>query len=370
MNCVLNMFNHPKTSWKIYTSPPPTWTDMLSACKTAKKSIELEEYIFVDDSIGRQFIDICREKAKEGVKVRFLCDTAGSFPFYGSTFINNLQKDGIEVQFFNTFVPVIWKSHYSWWFFRDHRKLMVIDEEVAFTGGICIWEDTKDWRDTSVRLTGVVVKEMQESFNAMWEWAKGNRAPDSIKKAAPHKGLDGFNFVSNIPRLKKRDLYYRLVEMMRHAEKEISIAVPYFAPDRRILRVLLLARRRGVNVKILLPKNSDFFMVDVSARTYFYDLLKAGVRIYLYDKSFYHGKTIVVDGLWATLGSMNLDNVSLRYNFEGNIVSTDEHFVNELRTTLDTDFTNAKEITLKEWIIRPFFQKFLEFFVRFIRAFI
>ncbi len=358
--------NH--NTWQIYNTPPEAWDAMLSACSDAKKNIDIEQYIFVDDNIGKKFLEVCKRKVKEGVRVRLLCDTAGSFSFYRSSLLHDLKKDGIELVFFNTFIPVIFKSHYTWWLFRDHRKLMVIDGETGFTGSVSIWEYAANWRDTFIKMHGVVVKEMQDSFNMMWERAQGRHVPDHYTRK--HNSEDGFSFIPNIPRLQRRELYYRIVDAIRNAKKSITIAVPYFVPDRRMNRIIILAKRRGVEVTLLLTEKSDYQIVDIGARTYFHDLLKAGIRIHLYTNRIFHSKIIIIDDNWATVGSMNLDNVSLRYNFEANIISTNPRFISEIKESMSEDLKYTEEVTFQEWIERPLFHKFLEFMVRFIRPFI
>lgn len=359
--------------WEIDTNTPHIWQKILETCENAEKSIDLEQYIFINDEIGKKFLDLFEKKAKEGVKVRMLCDTAGSFPFYGSTLLKDLNDRGIEVRFFNTFIPVIFRSYYSWWFFRTHRRLVIVDNKIGFTGSFCIWEYTEKWKEIMIKVEGEAVKEMSDSFEIMWEGSrrenKGMNRFSFLKKRI-HSGFDGFNFVSNVPRFGGRDLYYRMIETLRGAKKSIKISVPYFVPDRRLLRVLLLARRRGVKITILLPLKSDYHIVDLSARTYFKELLDVGIDIYLYDKGFLHHKIIITDDSWATVGSMNLDNVSLRYNFEGNIISNDHNFIIELARIMDKDISLAKKLERQDWLKRPLFDRFFEKLVRPIRVFI
>lgn len=356
------------TSWKIHTDVPTIWESLIKACENAKYSIDIEQYIFIDDIIGNRFLEVLSRKASEGVKVRLLCDTAGSFPFYGSTMIFGLEKAGVEVVFFNTFVPVIFRSHFTWWFFRDHRKLAIIDGLVAFTGSFSIWDVTKNWRDTAIEIKGEVVEEMQESFNAMWNRAFRKPVPEFPKNLSI--GEEGFNFVSNTPRPHQRELYYRIVEAIRGAKSHIYITVPYFTPDRRIVRILKLAKKRGVDVRIILPEKCDSTLLQIAAMSHFDDLLKAGIKIYIYKPSFIHSKSIIVDSHWATVGSLNLDNISLVYNFEANLISTDKKFVNDISEIFIKDLEKSEEIKLSSWKERDFDNKVLEWLIKFIRKFL
>lgn len=373
------MHEQSSNSWKIFTTPPFAWEEMLFECERATESIDLEQYIFINDEIGQKFLDLFEKKAKEGVKIRLLCDTAGSFSFYTSSIIKNIEKTGISLQFFNTFIPVIFKSHYTWWFFRDHKKLLVIDRKIAYTGSIPIWEKAKDWRDTFIRFEGNIVEDIQNSFDHMWTRAlhKERKSPYlkrlrnfGKEKFIQKKLTDKFQYILNIPRLKKRELYYKMVDEMKKAKNEILIAMPYFSPDFRISHLLAKKAKRNVKVKIILTEKSDHPFLDIAARTYFHELLKSGVEIHLYQNSFFHEKKIIIDNKWTTLGSMNLDNVSLRYNFEANIISTDQKFINDLDNQYTLDLMNSKKITFEEWQNRQFFDKFLEFIVRPIRSFL
>lgn len=347
------------TIWKFYTEPKEAWAAMLLACRAATRSIDLEQFIFDYDEIGQQFLDVCMQKAKEGVKVRILCDAAGSFSFFRASFINNLRQEGLEIVFFNSFIPGTLRNH-SIWFFRDHRKLLVVDQKIGFTGSICLTDEVKTWRDTHVKIEGEVVIEMLETFNHMWERAhKRKYRGNSLTKV----GSEGFNYVPSIPRPRQRFLYYRLIEAIRSAEKYIYLTTPYFVPDRRFLRVLELATRRGVEVKLLVPERSDHTLVDIAARSFFQSVLKSGIQIYQYTERMIHSKVAIIDDKWATIGSLNFDNVSFLYNFEANIVTTNKHFISELKMHFWADQSHSKKLELKEWNKRPFINRCLEFLI-------
>jgi cardiolipin synthase len=374
------------TRWKLHTVNEDAWKAMLDACKNAKKSIDLEQYIFVDDAIGRQFIDVCVAKAAEGVRVRFLWDAQGSFSFFGSALADDLKKKGIKLVFFKTLIPGFFSVHnYRSWFFRNHRRSLVIDERIAFTGSICVWEKTADWRDMQVEIEGPVVAEMEDAFQRMWERASGKKLPRherqsqrklNKKKRAYIKRYGGrdsaeFTYETNSPIPKKRFIYYRLIETIRAAKKSVYIITPYFVPTRKMSRVIRLSAHRGVDVRIIIPKASNHPVVDIGARSFFQDMLDAGVKIYLYKGDMMiHNKTFVIDGEWASVGSLNMDTISLLYNFEANIASTNAHFVQEMANYFTEDLAQSEEVDRLAWQRRPFLLKTPEIVVKLFRKFL
>ncbi len=340
---------------------------MIEACRTATVSIDFEIFIFTPDEIGQRFIDVCAEAAQRGVKVRFIWDAAGSFMFFRTGIIEELKAKNIELVFFKTFFPGFSKVHsYKSWYFRNHKRTLVIDGKRAFTGSTCIETRATPWRDTMVEVEGAVVLDMQDSFNYMWQRAKDRR---SSRKITGRRDRD-FEYIHNSPMPRRRFLNKRVIEAIRGAEKSICIATPYFAPHHKLARVIRLAAHRGVDVKIMLPVASDFPLVDTGARTYFHQLLKVGVRIFLYRSPLLHVKSVVVDGEWSTIGTLNLDHISLMYNFEANLVSTNRKFAEELEGHFAADLENCEEVTFEEWNNRFFIEKIATFLVKFIRVFL
>lgn len=355
------------TRWHFYIRTDETWMALKEAFLNAKKTIDIEQYILERDSTGQEFIEILIRKAKEGVKIRILCDMAGSYSFYASSLPESLRDVGIEVRFFNVIKP--WRIHnFFSWFFRDHRKIITVDSMLGFVGGVGIRTDMKHWRDSHIKVWGKVVEEMQHAFEEMWHIAGEKKFLQKFKKAKHF--VKGFQFVSNSPHIGKRFLYQEIVQAIRGAKKYIHLTTPYFVPDRRIRRILKLAAKRGVDVKILLPESSDVPLVDWASSSYYGKLLSAGVQIFHYQGELLHAKTAVIDGEWATIGSFNLDSLSFLYNYEANMVSTNKEFADELNYYFQNDLKSAKEITLYNWKNRPDNQKLLEIITLPIRRFL
>lgn len=356
-----------ETFWKFYTSNEETLSAMIEFCEKAEKTIDLEQFIFVPDSFGNRLIDVCVRKASQGVRVRFIWDAAGSFTLFGSGIIEDLKNKGIELIFFKTLFPGFFDvPNYRSWYFRNHRRTLVIDGKVGFTGSICIYEKMKSWRDTNIRIEGPVVTDMQKTFNRMWDRAHERKLPKiKHEKPSDHE----FRYISNNPIPRHRRLYHQLLEAIRNSRKYIYITTPYFVPTHRLARVLRLAAHRGIDVKIMIPKSSDQTFVDLSSRTFFHSMLKAGVKIYLYKDRMLHSKTIIIDGDWSAIGTLNMDNVSLLYNFEASIISVNGKFAEELVSHFVYDIGNSEEITLEQWNSRYWVEKFAGFFMKFIRGF-
>ncbi|MCR4334296.1 MAG: phospholipase D-like domain-containing protein [Patescibacteria group bacterium] len=352
-----------RTIWRFYLNSSEAWEAMLIACNEAKVSIDLEQFILGTDEIGNKFLDVCRQKAREGVRVRILCDTAGSFGLYNSNIPKKLRDDGIQIAFFNTLLP--WGKHnHTSWFFRDHKKLLIIDKSLAFTGGVCISEEMKNWRDTHVKIDDGVVEQMNLSFNDMWRRAFKNKTKNYIPTISTDPS---FNYVTNSPLPRRRFIYYSFIDAIRNATKYIYLTTPYFVPDKRFIRIIKLAKRRGVDVRLIIPYSSNYKTVDLGSRSYFQNILKSGIRIFRYKDSMIHTKTAVIDDEWATVGSFNLDNLSFLYNFEGNIISTDKQFASELKSHFIHDLEKSEELMLDEWKKRPFIEKLLETLIKPVR---
>ena len=349
------------TAWKFYLSPEQTWEGMYQACERARYSIDFEQYIFVDDFLGRRFIELLSEKARHGVRVRLLCDMVGSYSLYRSAALAQLRQSGVHVQFFNPIKP--WWIHELFdWFLRTHRKLLVVDGEYGFIGGVGIHATMRNRRDTHVRLRGPVVDEMASAFETLWKMNEGHHR--FIRFARPLTDSSDFTLLTNSPRFRQRFTYWALVRRFRAAKKTIYITTPYFVPDGRVFRALKGAARRGVDVRILLPANPDWRLAYRANRSFYGRALKAGVRFFEYGPDFIHSKTTVVDGAWACIGSSNIDSLSLLFNYEADVASSDKEFVAELTWHFIEDSKSAREIPRATWRLRPVWEKVIEQLVR------
>lgn len=348
-------------SWQFYLSGGAAWEAMLEACEAARVSIDLEQFIFEYDGIGRRFYHLFLKKARAGVRVRLLLDSGGSYSFFNSLYHEELSRQGVEVEVFSPISP--WRIHnFSSFFFRDHRKILVVDGRRGFTGGAGIEDRQKEWRDTVVDITGPAASEMSRSFELMWQTVKTGR----YQKVKLNDGAQGeFDFLINSPRFRQRHLYYEFLRRTRAAKKYIYFTAPYFVPSQRLFFYLNRAARRGVDVRLLLPDNSDHDMVGAASRSFFDLLLHFGAKIYLYPSEknlgrMLHAKTGVIDDVWATVGSSNFDNLSFVYNYEANLVSTNADFIKEIKQQFYDDLKTAAEVKAGEFRKRGRLAKFYE----------
>ena len=331
---------------------------MTEAAESAKYSIDCEQYILSNDSAGRAFLDVLLEKQKSGVKVRLHCDAVGSYSLYKSNIPTKLREAGAEVRFFNPIKP--WRiGTFTSWFFRTHRKILIVDSRIGFTGGVGFDDSFTDWRDTHMQFEGdFLLDEMKDAFDKLWELSEHGDVIYRFRSLRSEKV--SHRFVTNAPFFKKRFLYYQLVKAMRSAKSRIYLTSAYFVPDARVLRTLILASRRGVDVKIIVPNKSDVKIADIGRNSFYDRLLKAGVKIHHYTPSIIHAKTVVVDDSFVSLGSFNFDNLSFSYNYEANVVSIDKSLVSDLAAVFRKDLAQSTEITLPEWQKRPLLAKLKE----------
>lgn len=345
---------------------------MLEAIRSAKQSITFETYIYWSGEIGKAFAQALSERAKAGVKVHVLLDWVGSAKMEES-FLNDMRQAGVEVRKYH---PLRWYN-LTRMNNRTHRKLLVVDGKIGFTGGVGIadlWtghaQDVNHWRDSHFRLEGPAVGQMQATFLDNWmkttgevldgaayfpKLAPAGDAYAQVFKSSPHEGSESVR------------LMYLL--SISSATRSIQIANAYFVPDDLAQKTLIAALKRGVRVQILLPgKNTDTETVRKASRSRWGPILEAGGEIYEYLPTMYHCKVMVVDDLWVSVGSTNFDNRSFRLNDEANLNVYNQAFAREQVKVFNDDLKVAKKITLEQWRKRPWSEKLLEHTVGLLRG--
>ncbi|RPI33816.1 MAG: hypothetical protein EHM54_10290 [Nitrospiraceae bacterium] len=338
---------------------------IFDSIKNAKEQICLMFYIFRNDETGKELAEILKQKAREGINVHILYDHFGSL-FTPMKFWKSLREVGIQIRASR---PFKWTSplHYV---HRDHRKLIIIDGEIAFTGGLNIANEyrgyhilkkKKGWRDTGIFLEGPVAEKLLEEFKKSWIIWKG--IPIDFKKTIPpvKDGLPVLPIFASSAR-GRRQMRKLLYYGINNASEIICLTTAYFTPSRRMLQILANAVRRGVEVKLLLPGKSDVSSAHYAGRAFFAKLLRSGIRIYNYRGEILHAKTSVFDKQWSIIGSANLDFQSLRRNDEGNVGIIDRGFGEQMAGIFSEDLKNSEEITLTDWLQRPLIDKIKEHF--------
>ena len=354
------------------------YASMLQAIRGARHHVHMEMYIFEDDEIGREFATALAERARAGVHVRLIYDSVGSLRTR-KEFFRELEAAGIKVAEFNPVAPGLVLKGPVGMQARDHRKLMLVDGRVAFLGGINISRvygsssgsrpdsdapfEEQPWRDLQVRLEGPVVADLQRAFVAQWEkWAKekldGARLFPTPVPAGPHL----VRAVTSSPGGEGGvdPLYLALISAIESAETEVCITNAYFVPHPQLMEALIAAARRGVDVKLVLPARSDSALVYHAGRAHYEPLLAAGVKIYERKKRLLHAKSAVIDGVWSTVGSTNLDWRSLAYNDELNAVVLGTDFANRMKAIFERDLQESEAITVARWKDRPFLDRVKE----------
>ena len=366
---------------------PNTYAAMLAAIGSAKHHVHMETYIFEADDIGRQFAAALAERARAGVKVRLMYDSAGSFKT-PKEFFKQLSEGGVEVVEFNPVsAATVLKDGFAAINHRDHRKLTIVDGRVAFLGGINISSvygslsgsinrerggddqpfDKRPWRDTQTRIEGPVVADLQRAY--LGQWARQKKEPVIEDKAYfPALAAQGSLVVRAIEGSPSDQgvnaMYIAFVSAVENAEKEILIMNPYFVPHESLRRSLSAAAKRGVDVRLILPSHSDSPFAYHAGHSFYGGLLEAGVKIYERKDRMLHAKTAVIDGVWSTVGSTNLDWRSLLYNDEVNAVVLGPEFASQMAAVFRADLTQSEEITLQGWRNRPLSDRLKEISAR------
>ncbi len=311
------------------------YPEILQAINNAKHHVHLEFYIWNNDEVGRQFRDALEKAAKRGVIVRVIVDAVGSDAVLGS-FFNELRIAGGKVAIF---LPVRIFKRSLRINFRNHRKIVVVDGQIAFTGGLNIGEEYNDWFDAFFRITGPMVHQFQRVFCEDWFFTRGEELVDDIYYSTEGTSAKSDSNIPAIGEVRGRVIASgpdRDIDMIHsvffigitQAKDRIYITTPYFIPDDAILAALRTAVMRGVDVRLLLPGKSDVRFAQWASRSYFSDLLKAGVRIFEYQSEILHAKLMVIDEQFSIIGSANMDSRSFRLQFEINM-AIDSHAQNQ-----------------------------------------
>jgi cardiolipin synthase len=343
---------------------PVTYSAMFAAIRNAQDHINLETYIIEDDEIGRQFADVLLERQGRGVQVNVIYDSVGGLNT-PKAFFERLTQGGIQVLEFNPINPLVAKTP---WLInnRDHRKLLVVDGRTAFIGGINISSvyssgsilrrlgtpggNTVAWRDTDLQIQGPVVGEFQKLF--IQTWGKQRGKPLAEKDYFPELkalGKDIVRAIGSTPDDPYSLIYLTLISAIGNAEKQVHLTNAYFVPDPQLLKSLTDAAGRGVDVKLILPSHSDSAVVFHAGRSHYAGLLDGGVKIYERRGALLHAKTAVIDGVWSTVGSTNLDWRSFLDNDEVNAVIIGQEFAQQMQTMFAKDLDASVSIDRAHW---------------------
>ena len=360
---------------------PATYAAMLETIRNATDHINLETYIFEDDDVGHRFADLLLKKQSEGVQVNLIYDSVGCLNT-PAAFFQRLREGGVQTLEFNPINPLkVDKERFLT--HRDHRKILIVDGSIAFTGGVNIsrvyssssrslehreGNVEEAWRDTHVQIEGPVVAEFQKLFLDAWARGKG---PDLSKRnyfpELKQEGREMVAVVGSTPGQENRITYIMYVSAFVYAERFIHLTNAYFVPDEQTVEALTGAARRGVDVRLILPGTSDEGVVFYAGRSYYTELLESGVKLYELRSSMLHAKTAVIDGVWSTIGSTNMDLWSFLRNDEVNAIILGRGFAQEMERMFQADLEQSEEILLTQWKKRPFRDRLREWFTRLVQ---
>jgi cardiolipin synthase len=343
---------------------PATYRAMLDAIATARDHINMETYILDDDAVGRQFAQALMARQAQGVQVNLLRDSAGTFGT-PAAFFKRLSDAGVQVLEFNPVNPLTAREGWQW-NQRDHRKLLIVDGRTAFLGGINISsvysggsfgkarrvdaDAALAWRDTDLQVQGPVVAELQKLFLATWRSQQGPALqPRAYFPHLPAMGTQVVRAIGSSPEEAYSLIYATLLSAIGSAETSVRITNAYFAPDPQLLAALVAAAARGVEVTLILPSRTDSWLVFHAGRSHYTHLLRAGVKIFERRGVVLHSKTALVDGVWATVGSTNLDWRSFLHNHELNAVMLGAEFGQQLQSMFERDLAASDAIELAAW---------------------
>jgi len=344
--------------------------EVIKAIEQAKHHIHIEYYIFEDDEIGRAIEAVLCRKAQEGVTVRFIYDDFGSRTIR-KKMVRRLRAAGAKAFAFHKIIFIALANRLN---YRNHRKIIVVDGVVGFVGGINVSDRYINdpqrpqqlyWRDTHLRIEGPGVHYLQYLFLADWNFCANEQVqPDHSlfpKENIFHpKGNKIVQMAASGPDSDRPTILFSLLQAIHLAQEEILITTPYFIPGESIQEALIVSALGGLKVKLLVPGDSDSVFVNTAARSYYGELLKAGVEIYLYRKGFVHAKTMVTDSKVAIVGSANMDYRSFDLNFEVNAIVYDEEVAGKLRAIFYEDIKDAEMIDAAAWDARPWYLEMKE----------
>jgi len=327
----------------------------------------MEYFIIKDDKIGTKLLKLLCDRAQDGVEVRIIIDDVGSS--ISSRMKRQLKDAGVEMF---SFMPVLFSKFTGKMNYRDHRKIIVIDGTIGYVGGINISDsyvnanNDRYWRDTHIRILGEGVKPLQILFFTSWDFASEEELNISGVYFPEHgcKAKTPLQIAASGPDTDWSNIMEAIFVAITNAETSIYITTPYFIPNDEIITALQVAARSNLDVKVIVPKDSDSWVAEYATNSYLEQLLEAGVEVYQYTKGFVHAKTMVVDGVFGTVGTANLDYRSFNINFEVNALVYDRNFSKELTALFNKDLEDSKKMEYEKWKNRAKTTKFIEAIAR------
>ena len=346
---------------KLLLNGEEKFPELLKCLGDARHHIHMDYYIYEQDEIGSKVIELLINKATEGVEVRFIYDDFGS-PSLKKKIVKRMEEAGIEIFPFSKVHFYLLANRLN---YRNHRKIVVIDGQTGFVGGINVSDkyinNNKSelyWRDTHLRIDGPGVYYLQYLFMSDWNFCSAKNLapkPEYFSQQVSHASNKYVQIVGSGPDSEQPSVLFSLLQAIYLAKEEILITTPYFIPGDNIIDALRIAASSGLSVKLLVPGKADSKLVNAASKANYSDVLKAGVQIYFYEKGFIHAKTLVADGKLSIIGTANMDYRSFELNFEVNAIIYDIPFAQKMRQVFFEDLKSAKKLDEKRWYKRHVF---------------
>jgi len=357
---------------------PRTYTAMFEAIEHAREYVLVESFIFEEAVIGdRKLSALLSQAAARGIRIHIIYDAVGSLTTEAK-FLDGLKSSGISLCAFNPLNPL--DERFSGVNQRDHRKIVVVDGKTAFAGGVNFSQAYRiastqarrrglskqkslqqGWRDTHIAITGTAARELERLFRATWRDAEcGGDVQPAFRDEAVDAGKTLVQVVASTPHDDTNEIYATLLSVITYARRSIDVTMAYFVPDDALENALRDAARRGVAVRMILPSYSDFSGVFYAGRAHYDELLEAGVQLFELESAFLHSKSIVVDGVWSSIGSTNFDWRSFVHNNEISVCVIGEEFAQSMSGMFAADLAESREITQAAWKKRGLRERFKE----------
>ncbi len=341
--------------------------ELIDEISKAETEILFQIFYIDNDEVTARWIELLVSKALAGVKVFCLVDALGAKNFGSSAIENKLKTSGVHLEYFNWLTPWNGRSK-SLWYFRNHKRSLIVDNKVVHLGGWCMGDKTMEWIESHiVNRDPEVIQDASTDFWNMYKYAHKTQFKFVNQKRYVQNGKT-FSYTYQAPLLRSRYIYYSHKRLVQNANEKIVLITPYFAPIHGLLHQLRKAAHRGVHIEIYIPKKTDHFFVDLVAKTYILNLLHLGVHIYFSDRMI-HAKANLFDNT-LYVGTMNLDTVSLRYNFENGLYAKDEATTKEFLADVEILKLTCTRVTLAEWKKRGRLSRFLDEIMKLLRPFV
>lgn len=355
----------------IFTTGQDKFETLLEDIRQAREYIHVQYFIIEGDEVGSRLIDLLMDKVREGVQVRVLYDYVGSF-YTRSRVLRKMRETGIDVYPFLELTLTQFAFRLNW---RNHRKIVVIDGNVGYVGGMNIAnryvtgdKNWRAWRDTHLRISGEAVTALEYSFAIDWNYTTRQLLTlPTMRYTDPPVHQDNIvQMVSSGPAGRWNNISFVFFKAITLAKRNIYIQTPYYLPSEALLKALQSAALAGVDVRLMIPRHPDSTMLRLATASYIKESMLSGIKIYLYEPTVMHAKVVIVDDEFVTTGSTNFDFRSFEHNFEFNALIYSKEFNSKMKAIFETDMQQCTRLSIGKWKQRPLIQKALESVVRLI----